>query len=336
MYSRMKSFWSRVFLGISFSGGKDSRWVRETAAGFSVSRSRSAARASSILLLLQSVPLAAWAAFQQVAPDVFLWKNTCNSYVVRSGTAAVLIDPGDGTVFSALPELKVSRIERVLLTAHHRELLQGLVGPGVPPAPVAISKEEQPFLETPGSSYLRPPRVPVAVSHGLEDGDQILFGDKMLTVWSTPGHSPGGVSYRLVHGDSTCVFSGGLMHDGARFSNWFDTEWDYGFGKGLDALMASVEKMAGTGVARAFPSHGPVIEDAAVQFQRFSDRLKEFRPDYLRGYPVETMKQRGAHPATKPTKAGPIVQVTPPTEATGFFWIAASFPGRFWNGSSPT
>jgi glyoxylase-like metal-dependent hydrolase (beta-lactamase superfamily II) len=107
------------------------------------------------------------------------------------------------------------------------------------------------------------------------------------------------------------AFTGGVMHEGARMTNWFDSEWDYGFAKGVDALTATAEKLAALAPLAAYPSHGPVISDPAGEFQRFAARLKEFRPDYLRGYPVDSLSKRGPHPATQPTKAGPIVQVTP-------------------------
>jgi glyoxylase-like metal-dependent hydrolase (beta-lactamase superfamily II) len=94
-------------------------------------------------------------------------------------------------------------------------------------------------------------------------------------------------------------------------SNWFDSEWDYGFAKGIDVLAASAQKLADLGPHTAFPAQGPVMKNAAQQFQQLAGRLKEFRVDYVRGYPVESLSNRGLHPATKPTRAGPIVQVSP-------------------------
>ena len=36
-------------------------------------------------------------AFTPIAPDIFLWSDTCNVFVVRDGDAALLIDLGDGS-----------------------------------------------------------------------------------------------------------------------------------------------------------------------------------------------------------------------------------------------
>jgi glyoxylase-like metal-dependent hydrolase (beta-lactamase superfamily II) len=268
------------------------------------------------------------AAFEEIAPDIFRWRNTCNSYVIRSGQSAIVIDPGDASVLDAMKDIRVAQVERIFLTAHHRELLQGLERRPLT-IPVSAPKDEQAFLETPtafrkwhpklsdkfavhGSSFLRPPAAAIPSNHWLADGESFAFADSVLTARSTPGHSPGALSYILSRKGQTFLFSGGLMHDGSRLTNWFDSEWDYGFAKGIDALAASAERLASHKHAElAFPSHGPVIRKPAEQFREFQRRLQSFRTDYLRGYPVEALSKRGPHPATKPTKAAPIVQVTP-------------------------
>lgn len=273
------------------------------------------------LLLVLLVP--AHAAVEELSPGLFVSLGTCNTYILREGDAALLIDPGDGSVLADLPKLGVKKIEHILLTSHHRELLQGihLFDEDVV---IAAPKDEQELLELPttfrkwhprlgdkfsvhGSSYVRPPAMPVKVDRWLAEGDVIEWRGRTIRCVSTPGHSPGGMSYVL----NDHIFLGGVMHDGAKMTNWFDTEWDYGFAKGLDALTASVAKIAELKPTLAFSSQGPVIHEATSQLQTYHARLIEFRPDYIRGYPVNDLSKRGPHPATKPTKANYIVQVTP-------------------------
>ncbi|MFM2143482.1 MAG: hypothetical protein RLZZ476_2026 [Verrucomicrobiota bacterium] len=276
------------------------------------------------LLLIPLLLTTAHAAFEELAPGLFLSRGTCNTYLLREGDAALLIDPGDATALADLEQIGVKKIEQVLLTAHHREVLQGIEKLDRRVTQVAAPKDEQAFLETPsdfrkwrpkngdkfsvnGSSYLRPPGQPVKVDRWLADGDIIEWHGRQIRCVSTPGHSPGGMSYVL--GDQ--IFLGGVMHDGAKMTNWFDTEWDYGFGKGLDALIASVDKLAALAPKTAFSSHGPVIADASAQLAAFKTKLADFRPDYIRGYPVNNLSKRGPHPATRPTAAQYIVQVSP-------------------------
>jgi len=270
---------------------------------------------------------AAHAAFRQAAPDLFVWTDTCNTCLIRDGEAALLIDLGDGSVLDHLNEIGVKNVEWLLLTGHHRELLQGVGRLDRSKTQVAAPKEEQALLETPaefrkwnprlndkftvhGSSYVRPPQSPVKADRWLSPDEVFEWRGRQIRCLGTPGHSPGGMSYVLKTGGKTLVFSGGLMHDGAKMTNWFDTEWDYGFAKGLDALIASVDKLIAVQPDVAFPSQGPVVQNATEQLKSYAEKLTEFRPDYVRGYPASNSK-RGPHPATRPTKAHYIVQVSP-------------------------
>src|SRR3954452_21456860 len=58
-------------------------------------------------------------------PDLFLWTDTCNVWVLRDKDAALLIALGDASVLDHLKEIGVNRVEWLLLTDHHRETLQG-------------------------------------------------------------------------------------------------------------------------------------------------------------------------------------------------------------------
>jgi glyoxylase-like metal-dependent hydrolase (beta-lactamase superfamily II) len=61
----------------------------------------------------------------RLSPDLFVWTDTCNVYVLRDGDAALLIDLGDGSVLDHLEDIGVKRVEWVLFTHHHREQCQG-------------------------------------------------------------------------------------------------------------------------------------------------------------------------------------------------------------------
>jgi glyoxylase-like metal-dependent hydrolase (beta-lactamase superfamily II) len=277
-----------------------------------------------VILTLGLLLTQARAAFQEVSPDLFVWTDTCNAHVLRDGDAALMIDFGDGSVLDHLDEIGVKRVEWLLLTGHHRELLQGVGRLDRSIISIAAPKEEQELLESPtqfrkwhprlgdkysvhGASYVRPPQSPVKVDRWLSADEVFEWHGRNIRCLSTPGHSPGGMSYVL----DDQIFLGGVMHDGSKMTNWFDTEWDYGFAKGLDALTASVQKLAKLGIKTAFPSQGPVIREATKQLEVYHQKLVDFRPDYIRGYPVNNLSKRGPHPATKPTKANYIVQVTP-------------------------
>src|SRR5262245_57956409 len=62
----------------------------------------------------------------EIVPGVFRFHDTCNVYVLQSGSEAILIDFGSGDVLDQLDELGVERVTNVLVTHHHRDQVQGL------------------------------------------------------------------------------------------------------------------------------------------------------------------------------------------------------------------
>src|SRR5688500_16148835 len=111
-------------------------------------------------------------------PDVFVWTDTANVYLLRDGDAALLIDLGDGSVLDRLGGIGVTRVEWVLFTPHHREQCQGAHRLKGTVTRVAAPEGEQGLFERPtnfrrmkvrlsdpytihGTSYVRPPVRPI-------------------------------------------------------------------------------------------------------------------------------------------------------------------------------
>lgn len=272
----------------------------------------------------ERLPLAA-----EGVPNVFVFRDTCNVYVLRDGDAALLVNLGDAGVLKELQKQGVKNVEWILYTDHHREVCQGIHLVDRATTKIAAPKMEQDLFESPlqfrkwrptlndkytvhGASYVRPSANAIKVDKLLEAGEVFRWRKFEITCVNTPGASPGGMSYVLRRGNQTVAFTGGVIHDGARMTNWYDIEWDYGFGKGLDTLIASVQHLRDQKLAVAFPSQGPVIHNAAKQLDTYHARLTAFRPDYLRGYPVNNLTKRAkVDPIIKPTAIPQIVQVTP-------------------------
>ena len=63
--------------------------------------------------------------FEQISEHLYLFEDTCNVYVLKEGTRALLIDFGSGRVLDHLGNLGVTRVEWILHTHHHRDQCQG-------------------------------------------------------------------------------------------------------------------------------------------------------------------------------------------------------------------
>src|SRR5665811_2632203 len=123
-------------------------------------------------------------------PNLYVWTDVCNVYVLRDGDKALLIDLGDGSVLSHLSDLGIKQVEWVLFTHHHREQCQGYPLLKNTSTKIAVPNAERLFFESPGSffkmkpslndpftvygsSYLRPPIDPVIVNRVFSSMDTI-------------------------------------------------------------------------------------------------------------------------------------------------------------------
>lgn len=270
--------------------------------------------------------------FTEVAPGVLVWPNTCNTYVVRQGDAALVVDLGDGSVLDALAGIGVTTVEWVLYTHHHREQCQGhgllathAACRGVRVAGPAAERE---LFETPlsfrhaetklsdrftvhGASYVRPPLRPVRLDRAFEKMDTFTWRGREFWCAETAGNSPGGMSYLLRGGNGWLGFTGDVMLDGAVLHTWYDTEADYGFCKGIYTLATAAAYLEGYAPLAMLPAHGPPIADAAPQLAAFQQKLRRLEKVLKRGWECFTFAGCDQDRVSRPTVVPHLWQVSP-------------------------
>ena len=159
------------------------------------------------------------------------------------GDRPVLIDAGVGNPphLEAIGAASPAGLADIIVTHAHSDHSAG--------APALLARWpsarlwKKPWPERDGEAPWRP----------LADGDTVTTGAGPLEVLHTPGHSPDHIA--LWHADSRTVFVGDLLVLG---STVFIPASD---GGSLAAYLASLERMRQLSPLRAWPAHGPVIED---------------------------------------------------------------------------
>lgn len=146
---------------------------------------------------------------------VGLLQSNCYLVYCSNSRKAVIIDPGEegDRILEAIRERRLQPVW-ILLTHGHGDHI-GAIGflKQHFSIPVAIHREEASMLTDPtvnmsslfGLSITAPP-----ADRLLKDGDVIDFEGKTISVLHTPGHSPGGVSYRI----DQYVFTGDALFKG--------------------------------------------------------------------------------------------------------------------------
>jgi glyoxylase-like metal-dependent hydrolase (beta-lactamase superfamily II) len=259
-----------------------------------------------------------------ILPNLWLYPDTCNVYVLKDGPRALLMDFGGGDVLDQLPSLGIERVEWVLYTHHHREQCQGHARLAPLKTRVAVPHAEADLFTQPevfygqfsryaveGAPYARPPRAAMTVDRRLRDGDTFEWGPYRIMADHAPGHTPGMMIYRLHHEGRHLAFCGDLLRDDARLDTFYDSEWDYGYGGGMKALRTSVGQLRLLEPDLLLPSHGRApLTNASEVLEAMERKLEAFLPLYLRDWDMERNLLQ-SRSASVPTEVNGLRRISP-------------------------
>ncbi len=102
----------------------------------------------------------------------------------------------------------------------------------------------------------------------LNDGDEIAVGKLKLTVWSTPGHTPGQLSFRM----GNLLFSGDNIYKDASVG-----VIDAHHGSNLPDYITSLKRILADDAEFLLPSHGPAFRKDAKVLKSAIDRLTKYQ-----------------------------------------------------------
>lgn len=253
-----------------------------------------------------------WSEMLNEIPDLMVYSDTCQVYILRSGNDAVLIDFGSGAVLEYLKSRGV-RVTDVLLTHHHRDQAQGLERAIEAGARIWVPYYERELFD--GVDWHWQGRIiynnydvrqdrfsllhSVPVSGLLEDYQTYTFGTHRITVIPTPGHTLGSVSLMVDMSGKRVVFSGDLIYAPGKVWSLAATQWTYNGGEGLPYIVASLTDLKTRGVDILLPSHGQPITAPDEAIDLLVERL------------AELMRSRGQNPRLFMFLAQPYERISP-------------------------
>lgn len=231
----------------------------------------------------------------QLAPDLFLFPDACNVYLLRTGDRAVVVDAGTGAWATHLDELGdglgIRHIDGIVLTHADRDQCCALYREPLPEALRGV------FLLAPAGDAQRL-RDPLAFwqtyqTRGCPDGyaapllpiqpDAVIGADSERVVGgvrfcavATPGHTRRALSYVVDWHSKQLVFCGDAAHEGGTLTGLFQLEWDHWTPEGALAAWYGLERLAGNRIDRLLPSHGQPVRGGAAVLRRLQKRLLSF------------------------------------------------------------
>ncbi|MDA0747432.1 MAG: MBL fold metallo-hydrolase [bacterium] len=214
----------------------------------------------------------------ELLPDLYLYKDTCNVYLLKSGDEAVVFDFGSGTWMESLPEIGVQSIRHVFLTHPHRDQCAGLATRTEWPFDVHASTQDLRFYrpdtlagfwktyQSAGcpANYAAP-RLPLPFVKGnVADAQEISWANTRICAIPTPGHTRGALTYIVAWNGKSLAFCGDAIHHGGTIHQPYHLEWDHWTGEGALAAWHGLERLGYCRIDRLCPSHGPVVQTSTI------------------------------------------------------------------------
>ncbi|HJR78704.1 MAG TPA: MBL fold metallo-hydrolase [Anaerolineales bacterium] len=213
--------------------------------------------------------------FTRIADQLYLFRDTCNVYVLCSGREATLVDFGNGDALDHLAEIGVEHVTDVLMTHHHRDQGQGLPRAVQAGICIWVPHTEQDLFHSVDAHWqarqiynnynVRQDRFSllesVPVAGMLQDYETRTFAAHSITVIPTPGHTTGSISLLVEWNGQHILFSGDLIYAPGKVVSLAATQWTYNGAEGVAAGLASLLDLQDRQIDLLLPSHGDPIDD---------------------------------------------------------------------------
>jgi glyoxylase-like metal-dependent hydrolase (beta-lactamase superfamily II) len=165
------------------------------------------------------------------------YEGSINAFLINTGTRLVLIDSGAGALYGAccgklVENMRASgyqpeQVDDVLLTHLHADHVGGIMTGGkmtFPRATIHVSRKELEYWSNPKNEAVAPSILlpmfkgaqsvlkPYAAAKRIQPFDANCDLLPSITAISTPGHTPGHTSYRIVSDGQTLLVWGDIVH----------------------------------------------------------------------------------------------------------------------------
>lgn len=223
----------------------------------------------------------------QLSENLFRFADSCNTYVLRDGDSALVIDPGSGAVSDHLGGIDVTAIEWAVHTHHHRDQCWGTQRLREAGARVAVPEYERHLFDR-VEDFWQSRRVfdnyddrntfftlgeSIEVDAVLEDYEEFTWRGYRFFVLPAKGHTYGSSALITEIDGRKVAFTGDLFAAGGTLYQLHAMEYMYSGLEGLVFTLQSIQALRRQDVELALPSHGEPITDVTGDIDRLEQGI---------------------------------------------------------------
>ncbi len=229
-------------------------------------------------------------ALERLSDNLFLFRDTCNVFLLKEGGRGLLVDFGSGAVLDHLGEAGVTKVEWLLHTHHHRDQCQGDHRAVEARIPIAVPSHERHYFAD-AENFWRNRRIlhlynvrndfftvtrDIPVERDLRDYEVFRWGRYELLVLPTPAHTIGSITLLAQVDGKKVAFSGDLVHSPGKVKTLYDLQYNYGSVDGIDFAVHSLTRLREAGPDLVCPSHGEPFSNPDAGLASLAARLKNW------------------------------------------------------------
>ncbi|MGY4334739.1 glyoxylase-like metal-dependent hydrolase (beta-lactamase superfamily II) [Bradyrhizobium sp. LB7.2] len=224
----------------------------------------------------------------QRSANLWEFQDSCNVYILKSGTECLLIDAGSGAVMQHLAALGIERVDWILHTHHHRDQCWGTPIIQKAGAKIAVPEYERYLFDNAEAGW-QARRIydnyndtstffslgdNLRVDAVLEDYGTFVWKQYEFRVLPAKGHTYGMVSLITEVDGKKVAFTGDLMVRGGKLYQLHAMEYAYGDLLGVEFTMQSILSLKKELVETAYTSHGAPITEVKADIEKLESRLE--------------------------------------------------------------
>ena len=229
---------------------------------------------------------------KRLAEGLYMFRDTCNVYVLKNGSRGLAVDFGSGAFLKHLSSIGAESLDAVLLTHPHSDQCRNLTGRDDWPFEIHAPSKAARHLSKDGverfwkdaggagvpSNYLPLDRAVSGLQTDLKEAGSghHTWRDRRIRPVEPPGHTDAALTYIIDWRGQRLAFCGDGLYEAGCIWQPYHLEWDHWTANGARRARTGLSRLSNVRTDLLLPSHGSPMQKPDVALQQTIRSLDDF------------------------------------------------------------